>query len=139
MYANIFADRAGTPKAWNGRSKRKETGKKEQELMIQLSRTEIQALVSIDTGAIEAIRDAYIAVSDGRGDIPPVGYLGFPEKNGDCHIKYGYIAGDPVFVVKIAAGFYDNPAKGLPSSNGIIVAISASTGQIVATLNDEGG
>ncbi|MBM2712913.1 ornithine cyclodeaminase family protein [Mesorhizobium caraganae] len=106
--------------------------------MIQLSRSEIQALVSIDSGAIEAIRDAYVAVTDGRGNVPPVGYLGFPDSNGDCHIKYGYITGDPVFVVKIAAGFYDNPAKGLPSSNGIIVAISATTGQIVATLNDEG-
>jgi ornithine cyclodeaminase len=64
--------------------------------------------------------------------------LGFPEKHGDCHIKYGYIAGDSVFVVKIAAGFYDNPSKGLPSSNGVIIAVSAETGQVIATLNDEG-
>ncbi len=106
--------------------------------MIQLSRSDIQKLIEIDSGAIAAIRDAYIAISDGRANVPPVGYLGFPEKNGDCHIKYGYISGDAVFVVKIAAGFYNNPSKGLPSSNGIIVAISALTGQVVATLNDEG-
>lgn len=106
--------------------------------MIQLSRSDIQNLISIDPGTIAAIRDAYIAISDGRADVPPVGYLGFPGKNGDCHIKYGYIAGDPVFVVKIAAGFYDNPSRGLPSSNGIIVAVSAETGRVIATLNDEG-
>lgn len=106
--------------------------------MIQLSRSEIQELISIDSRTIQAIRDAYMAVTDGRADVPPVGYLGFPAQNGDCHIKYGYIAGDPVFVVKIATGFYDNPAKGLPSSNGMIIAVSAKTGQIVAILNDEG-
>src|SRR5690606_29904258 len=39
---------------------------------------------------------------------------------------------------KIAAGFYDNPAKGLPSSTGIILAISAETGEVRAILNDEG-
>ena len=106
--------------------------------MIQLSRPQIEALVSVDDAAAEAVRDAYRAVSDGRANLPPVGYLGFPEANGDCHIKYGHIAGDPVFAVKIAAGFYDNPAKGLPSSTGVVLVFSALTGQMEALLADEG-
>ena len=32
--------------------------------------------------------------SKGNSVVPPVGYLAFPE--GKCHIKYGYIKGDPV-------------------------------------------
>lgn len=106
--------------------------------MIQLSRAEIQSLVAIDERAVAAIRDAYIAITDGRAEVPPVGYLALAGRNADCHIKYGYIAGDPVFVVKIAAGFYDNPKIGLPSSNGIVLAFSARTGQVLAILNDEG-
>lgn len=106
--------------------------------MLQLSRTAIQDLVSVDAGAVAAIRDAYVAVTDGRADVPPVGHLAFPGRNGECHIKYGYIAGDPIFVVKIASGFYDNPARGLPSSSGMIAALSAVTGQAVALLSDGG-
>ncbi|PJO48133.1 ornithine cyclodeaminase family protein [Brucella pituitosa] len=106
--------------------------------MILLSKSEIQTLISIDDGAVSAIRDAYVAVTDGRGNVPPVGHLDLPRNNGECHIKYGYISGDPVFVVKIAVGFYDNPSIGLPSSNGVMVAASATTGQIVAVLSDEG-
>lgn len=106
--------------------------------MLQLSRPQIERLVSVDAAAAEAVRDAYLAISDGRANVPPVGYLGFPAAHGDCHIKYGHIAGDRVFAVKIASGFYDNPAKGLPSSTGVVLVFSALTGQIEAILNDEG-
>lgn len=106
--------------------------------MKTLSLAELQKLVSIDAAAISAITDAYVAAADGRANVPPVGYLGLPAQNADCHIKYGYITGDPIFVVKIASGFYDNPKRGLPSSNGMVIAISAVTGAIVAILNDEG-
>ncbi len=106
--------------------------------MISLSRQRIEQLVTVDGGAAAAVRDAYIAVSDGRATVPPVGYLGFPEANGDCHIKYGHITGDEVFAVKIASGFYDNPALGLPSSSGVVLVFSAKTGQLEALLSDEG-
>ena len=29
---------------------------------------------------------------------------------GDVHIKYGYMTSDEYYVIKIASGFYDNPA-----------------------------
>lgn len=106
--------------------------------MLQLSRPQIEALVSVDAETAEAVRDAYRAICDGRANLPPVGYLGFPAAHGDCHIKYGHIAGDAVFAVKIAAGFYDNPAKGLPSSTGVVLVFSALTGQMQALLADEG-
>lgn len=106
--------------------------------MIQLSRPQIEALVGVDDETAEAVRDAYRALSDGRANLPPVGHLGFPAARGDCHIKYGHVAGDAVFAVKIAAGFYDNPAKGLPSSSGVVLVFSAETGQMQALLADEG-
>lgn len=105
--------------------------------MLTLSRSDIETLVDLDH-ASQAIETAYIAASAGRATIPPVGYLAFPEAEGDCHIKYGYIAGDPVFVVKVATGFYGNPAKGLATSNGLMLAMSATTGELQAVLFDEG-
>ncbi|MGD9478723.1 ornithine cyclodeaminase family protein [Shinella sp. G-2] len=106
-------------------------------MMISLTLDELKRLPIADF-AVDAIRDAYVAIVDGRANIPPVGYLRLEAQNADCHIKYGYIAGDAVFVVKIASGFYNNPRLGLPSSNGMMIAISSETGQVVATLYDEG-
>ncbi|MBP1860150.1 ornithine cyclodeaminase family protein [Rhizobium herbae] len=105
--------------------------------MIILSRSEIEAVVDLGS-ALGTIEAAYIAASEGRATMPPVGYLAFPERDGDCHIKYGHIAGDPSFVVKIASGFYGNPSIGLPTSNGVMLVFSASTGVLEAILLDEG-
>lgn len=105
--------------------------------MIVIDRESLAKLPLL-TLAAPAIRDAYIAAIDGRANLPPVGYLPLSGRNADCHIKYGYIEGDPIFVVKIASGFYDNPAKGLPSSTGMMVAVSAETGEVVAVLDDKG-
>lgn len=96
------------------------------------------ASLSLLRESVRPITDAYIAVTDGRAQLPPVGYLAFPEYNGDCHVKFGYILGDPVFVVKLATGFYDNPANGLPTSSGIMIAVSAETGRVIAVLDDRG-
>ena len=74
--------------------------------------------------------------SKGNSVVPPVGYLAFPD--GECHIKYGYIKGDPYFVVKIAAGFYKNVAIGLKPSVGMMLICSTETGYPLAVLNDEG-
>ena len=42
----------------------------------------------IDLESLIASQEAgFLAYSEGRVDVPPVGYLGFPEVRGDCHIK----------------------------------------------------
>lgn len=105
--------------------------------MLDLTRAEIEAAVDLDR-AFAALEDGFRAAAAGRVQMPPVGYLGFPAHNGDCHIKFGHIADDPIFVVKIATGFYDNPAKGLPTTSGMMIALSAETGAVVAILRDEG-
>lgn len=102
-----------------------------------ISRDVLESLDLVPAAA-PAIRDAYVAATDGRALLPPVGYLPLAERNADCHVKFGHIAGDSIFLVKIAAGFYDNPAKGLPSSNGLMVVISAETGRTLAVLDDGG-
>ncbi len=53
------------------------------------------------------------------------------------HIKYGYIKNDDIYVIKIASGFFNNAALGLPSSQGMMLAYSQKTGAPVAILHDE--
>ncbi|MCZ4273126.1 ornithine cyclodeaminase family protein [Maritalea porphyrae] len=102
-----------------------------------LNREEIVSLSDFNSMA-EAIERSYIAVSNGGATIPPVGYLPLAQHNGDCHVKFGHLHGDSVFIVKIATGFYGNAKLGLPTSNGMMVALSAQTGEVVAILQDEG-
>ena len=75
-----------------------------------ISLATIKAKLPIDE-AIEAIERGFVAYSKQRVTAPPVGHLALP--GGDCYIKYGYIHGDDLFVVKIASGFHNNAQQGL--------------------------
>jgi len=54
------------------------------------------------------IEEGFVAYSQGRVIVPPVGELIFENPPGDVHIKYGYIKEDDYFAIKIASGFYEN-------------------------------
>jgi ornithine cyclodeaminase len=97
----------------------------------------IKAAIDVER-LIEHQEVGFVAYSEGRVVVPQVGYLGFPEIPGDCHIKYGYIWGEDHFVVKIATGFYKNPAIGLPVGNGMMIVFSHKTGVLDTILLDEG-
>ncbi len=66
---------------------------------------------------IQQIEEGFVAYSQGKVVVPPIGEMIFEDPPGDCHIKYGFIKGDDYYVVKIAQGFYDNPKIGLPSNS----------------------
>lgn len=95
-----------------------------------------QILPSLDL--VPVIEQGFVAYSGQHCVVPPVGELTFEDPPADVHIKYGYIKGDDFYIVKIASGFYDNPQQGLPSSNGLMLLFNAHTGELVATLLDEG-
>jgi len=87
------------------------------------------------TGQIE---EGFIAYSQNRVVVPPVGELIFDKPPGDTHIKYGYIKDDDYFVVKIASGFYENYKLNLPSSSGLMLLFSQKTGMLQSILIDDG-
>ena len=93
-----------------------------------------RALPSIDL--FPAIEAGFVAYSAGEAVVPPVGELLL--ERGDVHIKYGYLKHEPYYGVKIASGFYDNPARGLPSGNGLMLLFDQETGELVSILLDEG-
>ena len=86
---------------------------------------------------IQEIESGFKAYSNDLVVVPPVGELSFQSPPGDVHIKYGYIKGDEVYVIKIASGFYKNTSTGLPAGNGMMLVFNQKTGQPVAMLQDE--
>jgi len=85
---------------------------------------------------IEEIAQGFIDYTAGRVVVPPVGYLGFTDPTGDVHLKYGYIKGGDVFVIKVAAGFPQNSVRGLPTGDGCMLVFSSHTGFLLAVLLD---
>jgi ornithine cyclodeaminase len=93
-----------------------------------------EVLPAIDL--IPAIADGFAAYSSARAVVPPVGEMILDE--GEVHIKSGFIRGEEYYVVKIASGFYGNPALGLPSGNGCMLLFKQKTGELAGVLLDEG-
>jgi len=101
------------------------------------SRREIEQVIEPQQ-VIAAVERAFIEYSNGQAVIPPVGQLDFDDPPGDCHIKYGYLKRGSTFTVKIATGFWKNPDRGLPSSNGVVLVFSTETGELLTIFQDEG-
>jgi ornithine cyclodeaminase len=101
------------------------------------SRKQLENAVRPDA-LIAAVEDGFIAYSQGKVVVPPVGELLFDDPPGDCHIKYGYVPGDSTFTIKVATGFYRNSELGLSSSHGVILVFSTRTGELLTILDDEG-
>ncbi len=93
-----------------------------------------RALAGLDL--VPLIESGFAAYSAGKCNIPPVGELMMDK--GEVHIKYGCITGGRYYVVKIASGFYENPALGLASSNGLMLVFDQATGVLETVLLDEG-
>lgn len=101
------------------------------------TRREIERVIK-PAAVIAAMENAFVAYSRGDAVVPPVGHLDFEDPPGDCHIKYGYLKRGTTFTVKIATGFWNNPARGIPSSNGVLLLFSSETGALLTIFQDEG-
>ena len=86
---------------------------------------------------IQEIETGFALYSEGKVNVPPVGFLHFDDPPGDVHIKYGFISGDEYYVMKMASGFYDNPKLGLPASDGLLLVFSQKTGELKLILLDK--
>ena len=88
--------------------------------------------------AVAAMREAFAADGEGKTRVPAVINLEIPASHGEFHVKTAHIEGVPHVAVKVASGFYDNPARGLPSGSGMMALFDAATGFPVALLLDNG-
>lgn len=86
--------------------------------------------------AIEAMESAFAVYSRKEATVPPVMHLDIPKYRGEVHMKCGHIHDSAYYVLKVAAGFYDNKQLNLPVSSGMMILFDAKTGFPVAFLVD---
>ena len=106
--------------------------------VLMLNEAELRRCAVMNDLSLAAIEDAFTWLHAGRVSMPPIMHVGIPDHNGDVDIKGAYVRGLDQFAVKIASGFYANSAAGLPSSNAMVVVLSAKTGFCEAILLDNG-
>ncbi len=103
-----------------------------------LREAELRRCVSLDTEAVEAVEDAFRGLGAGQVVMPPILSLPVHEANGEMDVKTAYVPGLDSFALKVSTGFFDNPKFGLPSLSGMMMLLSAKTGQVEALLLDNG-
>jgi ectoine utilization protein EutC len=99
---------------------------------------DLRKAVEIGLDEVEAIEAVYPLVSSGAGSMPPIMRIDVPESNGEIDIKSAYLPGYSGIAVKVSAGFFDNPGKGLPSLGGLMMVFDAETGVPRSALFDNG-
>nr|ACY24707.1 EutC ornithine cyclodeaminase/ectoine utilization protein [uncultured organism] len=105
---------------------------------ILLSEHDLRACVALDLDSITAVEHGFRLLATRAVAMPPILRLDIPEHNGEVDVKTAYLPGVPRFAIKVSPGFFDNPALGLPSLNGLMMLLSAQTGLLDALLLDNG-
>jgi len=103
-----------------------------------LTEAELRSQVQLNPAAIECVEQAFHALATRAVVMPPIMRLDIVEHNGEIDVKTAYIPGVDSLAIKISPGFFDNPALGLPSINGLMVLFSTRTGLVEALLLDNG-
>lgn len=103
-----------------------------------LTEADLRAAVGMGTEELAAIEAVYPLISTGAGSMPPIMRIDVPERNGEIDIKSAYLPGYSGIAVKVSAGFFDNPKKGLPSLGGLMMVFDSETGLPQSALFDNG-
>lgn len=103
-----------------------------------LTEDRLRARIALDDAAIDVVEAAFATLARGGVQMPPVLSMHLPERNAEGDVKTAYVPGLPGFAVKISPGFFDNPARGLPSTSGLMVVLDSQTGRVRAVLLDNG-
>lgn len=103
-----------------------------------LTETDLRAAVGLGEEELAAVEAIYPLISSGVGSMPPIMRIDVPENNGEIDIKSAYLPGYSGIAVKVSAGFFDNPSKGLPSLGGLMIVFDSETGVPRSALFDNG-
>ena len=104
--------------------------------MVILNNKQIYKLVAMNE-AIEAMKTAFVQLSNGEAIIPARLSMDIPKKNATSLVMPAYSMESPYYTVKIVSVNYSNPQKGLPLLHSSVQVFDASKGNMVATLDGE--
>ncbi len=105
--------------------------------MIVIDEQNIRGLVKEDE-ALKAVETAFRALAEGRAVQPPPLGMDLEDVRGEVHVKGAFLRGEPVFAMKVASGFYQNPERGLPTGSGLVLVFDSTSGFPLALLRDNG-
>ena len=103
-----------------------------------LGEAQLRALIPLDLAAIDQIEAAFLSLATEAVAMPPILRLDLPEHAGEVDVKTAWLPRFDSFAIKVSPGFFNNPALGLPSLNGLMLVLSALTGLTEAVLLDNG-
>ena len=103
-----------------------------------LTERDLRACVSLDPGAVDIVDNAFATLARGGVVMPPILSMAIAERHGEVDVKTAYVPGLEGFAIKVSPGFFDNPARGLASLNGMMIVLDAETGIVKAVLLDNG-
>ncbi|GHC17888.1 cyclodeaminase [Aidingimonas halophila] len=101
-------------------------------------RDAIEFVVTLDESALTTVEQAFASLGRGEAVQPPILSMAMDEFNSEVDVKTAHIRGWKRFAIKVSTGAFDNPQRGLPSLNGLMMAFSAETGLVDAVLFDKG-
>jgi ornithine cyclodeaminase len=103
-----------------------------------LTEAELRCCVALDLEAVAIVEAAFASLATGGVIMPPILSMAIPERHGEVDVKTAYVPGLDSFAIKVSPGFFDNPNRGLPSLNGLMMLLDSETGIIRAVLLDNG-
>jgi ectoine utilization protein EutC len=103
-----------------------------------LTETELRDCVTLDRATVDIVERAFAALAMGGVIMPPILSMAIAERHGEVDVKTAYVPGLDAFAIKVSPGFFDNPKRGLPSLNGLMILFDAETGIVKAVLLDNG-
>ncbi|SCB35297.1 ectoine utilization protein EutC [Rhizobium multihospitium] len=103
-----------------------------------LTETDLRKIVQLDSDAVDCIVQAFTALATKAVEMPPIMRLDIPAHRGEVDVKTAYVPDLDSFAIKVSPGFFNNPSLGLPSTNGLMMLLSARTGLVEALLLDNG-
>ena len=106
--------------------------------VLVLTETDLRKVVHLDGDAVDCVEQAFAALATKAVEMPPIMRLDIPVHRGEVDVKTAYVPDLDSFAIKVSPGFFNNPSLGLPSTNGLMMLLSAHTGLVQAILLDNG-
>lgn len=103
-----------------------------------LTEADLRGAVGMGREELAAVAAVYPLISAQQAVMPPIMRIDVAPHNGEVDIKSAYLPGYDGIAIKVSAGFFDNPQRGLPSLGGLMVVLDAETGVPRAALFDNG-
>lgn len=103
-----------------------------------LTETDLRKIVELDGDAVDCVEQAFAALATKAVEMPPIMRLDIAAHRGEVDVKTAYVPDLDSFAIKVSPGFFNNPSLGLPSTNGLMMLLSARTGLVEALLLDNG-